>query len=114
MARWWVFLAGCGEVTADTWGEDYSDASCKFMRDCQELDFYRLYESVDGCVKEQSEYFESVAPILATCGFNATAAEECLDATKGSCEDFANDEEDILVTCGQVWDCDYGGFGTMQ
>lgn len=105
-----VAVACRGDVTVESWSVDAADATCRFQESCDAADFYAVYDTLDACETLTVAYWDGLSGYLAGCTFGAEQANLCLDALHGRCDDWAADEEDLLLACSQSFDCDDGGF----
>ncbi len=106
----WLFLAGCGQLTATNFHDRANTLYCENLERCTNL-FAVDYGTVEGCVAELGESYALLYTCERTaCRFDTVDAETCLENLDGAtCEEFS--AGDSSVRCDDVFDdCDEVAF----
>jgi hypothetical protein len=92
-------LTGCGGLREERWDDEVAKVSCKTLRRCDPITFWRDYGSTSACVDatDPGDY--------TFCAYDPDAAAECLSAMKWSCRKIGRRYDDLVERCDAVWTC---------
>ena len=101
-----VSCFGVGKVDEDNWGEKYAKAQCDFMKRCLKAYFFSEYDDNADCVDEVLDDWEDYEDDdCDDFDLDDDKAEDCLELLNSSCEDIADDIDDLYEDCYGAWEC---------
>ena len=93
--------ASCS-LSEDQWTEQAPTISCKLLRRCDPINFYRDFADLDSCVAA-TDLGE-----IQECDFDAARAAECQEALSWSCRKVGRNYKEVVDRCSDIWTCDTG------
>ncbi|MEN0067710.1 MAG: hypothetical protein AAGA48_36615 [Myxococcota bacterium] len=96
-----LLAVACGP-SEERWTTQAPSVSCKLLRRCDPISFYRDFADLDAC--EDATDLGDVSG----CAYDPKAARECREALRWNCRKVGRRFDEVEARCNAVWTCDSG------